>query len=306
MIFSENRSALFQIMRYGRNGAGFGRSGHGRVCWHGQCCGSHLFGTEQPMATLTCERTGHLAYVRLNRPETGNRFSMEMFRALAGLFTALDADPSIRCLLLTAEGPDFSLGVDVQNVLPCWAAGKSPFEDHVINPFGTTGPRRRKPLVTVVQGQCFNAGLELVLASDICIAADNSRFAFHEMRFGVYPFGGGLFRLIRAAGWNAAMRHSLTAKEFCADEALRMNVVALTAPLAEAEATGLALAHDICRNAPLAVQAALAQAQTWADHGEAAALAHSVPDIIRLLNSRDAAEAMRAMAEGRPPVFSGQ
>jgi enoyl-CoA hydratase/carnithine racemase len=258
------------------------------------------------MATVTCERTGHLAHVRLNRPETGNRFSTEMFRALAGLFTALDADPSIRCLLLTAEGPNFSLGVDVGDVLPCWAAGKSPFEDHEINPFGTTGPMRRKPLVTVVHGQCFNAGLELVLASDICIAADNSRFAFHEIRFGVYPFGGGLVRLIRAAGWNAAMRHSLTAKEFCADEALRMNVVALTAPLADVEAAGLALAHDICRNAPLAVQAALAQAHTWADHGEAAALAHSVPDIIRLLNSRDAAEAMRAMSEGRLPVFSGQ
>jgi 1,4-dihydroxy-2-naphthoyl-CoA synthase len=85
-----------------------------------------------------------------------------------------------------------------------------------------------------------------------------------------------------------------------------MNVVALTVPLAEAEATGLALAQDICRNAPLAVQAAMVQAQTWADHGEAAALEHSVPDIIRLLNSRDAAEAMRAMAEGRSPIFAGQ
>jgi enoyl-CoA hydratase len=258
------------------------------------------------MPTVTCDVTSHLAHLRLNRPETGNRFSMEMFRALATLFTELEADPAIRCLLLTAEGADFSLGVDVPDVLPCWAAGNSPFEDHRINPFGTTGPRRRKPLVTVVQGQCFNAGLELVLASDISVAADNGRFAFHEMRFGVYPFGGGLFRLIRAAGWTTAMRYSLTAREFGADEALRMNVVALTVPLAEAEATGLALAQDICRNAPLAVQAAMVQAQTWADHGEAAALEHSVPDIIRLLNSRDAAEAMRAMAEGRSPIFAGQ
>jgi enoyl-CoA hydratase/carnithine racemase len=263
-------------------------------------------GLEPPMPTVTCDVTDHLAHVRLNRPENGNRFSTEMFRALAGRFTELDADPQIRCVLLTAEGADFSLGVDVGDVLPSWAAGKNPFEEHQINPFGTTGPRRRKPLVTVVQGQCFNAGLELVLASDICVAADTSRFAFHEMRFGTYPFGGGLFRLIRAAGWNAAMRYALTACEFGADEALRMNVVAMTAPLAKAEATGLALAQDICRNAPLAVQAAMAQAQTWADHGEAAALAHSVPDIIRLLNSRDAAEAMRAMAEGRPPIFSGQ
>ena len=138
------------------------------------------------------------------------------------------------------------------------------------------------------------------------IAADNARFAFHEMRFGVYPYGGGLFRFIRAAGWNAAMRYSLTSEEFGVDEALRMKVVAQVRPVAEAEAAGVALAQQICKAAPLAVQAALAQAQTWANSGDAAAFAHSVPDIVRLLNSRDAAEAMRALTEGRTPEFSGQ
>ncbi len=128
---------------------------------------------------------------------------MEMFRALGRMFTELDADPDIRCILLTAKARISRSASTYRTCCRAWAAGKSPFEEHQINPFGTTGPKRRKPLVTVVQGQCFNAGLELVLASDICVAADNARFAFHEMRFGVYPFGGGLFRLIRAAGWNA-------------------------------------------------------------------------------------------------------
>jgi enoyl-CoA hydratase len=206
---------------------------------------------------------------------------------------------------MTANGPDFCLGVDVADVLPCWAAGKSPFADDQINPFGTTGPKRLKPLVTVVQGQCFNAGLELVLASDIAIAAENARFAFHEIRFGVYPFGGGLFRMIRAAGRSAAMHFSLTGDEFDAKEALRMNIVARTCPTAEAEAIGKKIAEAVSNNAPLAVQAAMAQAQTWANHGEAAALTHCIPDIIRLLNSRDAWEAMQAMTEGRQAHFSG-
>jgi enoyl-CoA hydratase len=256
------------------------------------------------MPTVIYDRSGQLAHIRLNRPDNGNRFTMEMFRSLAQLFSELDADPQVHCTLLTANGEDFSLGVDVPDVLPAWAAGKSPFDANQVNPFGTTGPKRSKPLVTVVNGQCFNAGLELVFASDICIAADNARFAFHEMRFGVYPFGGGLFRFIRAAGWNAAMRYALTAEEFGADEARRMNAVALVRP--STEAAGLALAQEIRNAAPLAVQAAFAQAQSWADGGDAAAFTHSVPDIIRLLNTRDAAEAMRAMAEGRPPVFSGR
>ena len=147
---------------------------------------------------------------------------------------------------------------------------------------------------------------ELALASDICVAADNARFAFHEVLFGVYPFGGGLFRLIRAAGWSAAMHYALTAEEFDAAEALTMKVVSQLWPPTEIEAAGVALAQKICKVAPLAVQAALAQAQTWADRGDAAAFVHTVPDIIRLLNSRDATEAMRAMSEGRLPKFSGQ
>ena len=258
------------------------------------------------MAAIIYERLGHLAHVRLNRPENGNRFSTEMFQRLGELFTAFEADPDIRATLITAEGADFSLGVDVPDVLPSWAAGKSPFADDQINPFGTTGPARKKPLVAVVQGQCFNAGLELVLACDIAIAADDARFAFHEIHFGVYPYGGGLFRLMRAAGRSAAMRYALTGEEFSAREALRLNVLALTCPAGVAEATGRKLAETISKSAPLAVQAAMAQAQTWVDHGDKAALAHSVPDIIRLLNSRDAQEAMRATMEGRAPVFTAQ
>ncbi len=258
------------------------------------------------MSAIIYERSGHLAHVRLNRPDHGNRFTMEMFRTLGQILTDVDADPELRCTLVSANGAHFSVGVDPTDVLPAWTAGKSPFDDSQVTPTGVTGPKRRKPLVTAVNGNCFNVGLELALASDICVAADNARFAFHEVLFGVYPFGGGLFRLIRAAGWGAAMRYSLTAEEFGAAEALAMNVATQVGPLGEIEAAAVALAQKICQAPPLAVQAALAQAQSWADGGDAAALAHSVADIIRLLNSGDAREAMRAMAEGRLPKFSGQ
>jgi enoyl-CoA hydratase/carnithine racemase len=102
------------------------------------------------------------------------------------------------------------------------------------------------------------------------------------------------------------MRYSLTAEEIGAAEALAMNVVSLVWPPSEIESAGAALAQKICKAPPLAVQAALAQAQSWADGGNAAAFADAVPDIIRLLNSRDATEAMRAMAEGRAPKFLGR
>jgi enoyl-CoA hydratase len=256
------------------------------------------------MSAIIYERRGHLAHIRLNRADHGNRLTMEMFRRFGQIPTEVDGDPDLRCTLVTANGAHFSGGVDPADVLRAWAAGKSLFDDTQVTPTGVTGRKRKRPLVTSVNGNSLNVGLELALASDICVAANDARFAFHEVRFGVYPFGGGLFRFIRAAGWNATMRYCLTAEEFGAAEALTMNVAASVWPANEIEAVASALAQIICSAPPLAVQAA--QAQSWADGGGAAAFAHSVPDIIRLLNSRDAAEAMRAMAEGRAAVFSGQ
>jgi enoyl-CoA hydratase len=258
------------------------------------------------MPTAICERSGHLAHIRLNRPAEGNRLTMEMLGLIGQIFTEIEADPNIRCTLLTANGDHFSVGADVPDVFPNWAAGRFPIDGDQVNPWGVTGRKRRKPLVTVVQGQCNSGGLELALASDICIAADDARFAFEEIRFGIFPFAGSVFRMIRACGWGSAMRYVLTSEPFAAEDALRMNVVALVRPKPEIEATGVGLAGQISNAAPLAIQAVMAQARTWADQGEAAAIALSVPTMLRLLNSRDVAEVARAMAERRSPEFSGQ
>jgi enoyl-CoA hydratase/carnithine racemase len=258
------------------------------------------------MPTITCEHSRHLAHIRLNRPAEGNRLTMEMLALIGRIFTEIEADPNIRCALLTANGDDFSVGADLPDVFPNWAAGRFPIDGDQVNPWGVTGRRRRKPLVTVVQGQCNSGGLELALSSDICIAADDARFAFEEVRFGILPFAGGVFRMIRAGGWGSAMRYVLTSEAFGAEDALRMNMVALVRPKAEAEAAGARLAEQISDAAPLAIQAVMAQAHTWADQGEAAALALSVPTMLRLLNSRDVAEIARARSEGRSPEFSGQ
>src|SRR5882724_6987481 len=85
---------------------------------------------EPPMAAIVCERSAHLAHISLNRPGNGNRFSTEMLREMGRIFTEANDDPGVRCILLTAKGEDYSLGVDVPDVLPRWAAGQSPFEPH--------------------------------------------------------------------------------------------------------------------------------------------------------------------------------
>jgi enoyl-CoA hydratase/carnithine racemase len=270
-----------------------GRAGYVRVKTGGR-----------PRESICVERLGRVAHIQVNRPEAENRMTTEMVTALGHAFTQADDEAEVRALLVTSAGPDFSLGVDVKEALPTYAVGRNPIDVHDVNPWGVVGRRRRKPVITVVQGRCFNGALELALASDICVAANDARFAFQEVRFGTYPFAGGVFRTIRCAGWSTAMRWILTGEEFGADEALKHGVIASIKPPGEARAAGEALARTISEAAPLAVEAALAQADAWAGVCDAAGFGRSIPDIIRLLNTKDVAEALRAMEEGRAPSFS--
>jgi enoyl-CoA hydratase/carnithine racemase len=222
------------------------------------------------------------------------------------LFAEAESDPGVRCVLLSGEGDDFCAGADVADVIPAWARGKNPFRTDQINPMGVSGPRRSKVFVTVVQGRVANGGLELALASDVCIAAADASFAFEEIRYGTYPIGGGLFRFIRAAGWSSAMRYALTGDTFDAPAALRMQLVAQVIPREEAETVALALALRISKGAPLALRAAIDHARAWAEGGEVAGFARSIPDMLDLLQSSDVAEAMQAMQENRAPKFTGR
>jgi hypothetical protein len=106
-------------------------------------------------------------------------------------------------------------------------------------------------------------------------------------------------RQARASGWNAGRRDAPAGEVFGAEET-RMNVVTQERPKRKRQAKR---SPPRSATTPACGQAATARAQVWADQGEAAALAHSRPDIVRLLNSRNAAEAMGVMSEGRLPVF---
>ncbi len=84
------------------------------------------------------------------------------------------------------------------------------FNDEEINPWGTVGRKLSKPLIVVVQGYCYTAGIELFLNADITIASENTQFAQMEVQRGILPFGGATARFTQAAGWAKAMRYLLT------------------------------------------------------------------------------------------------
>jgi enoyl-CoA hydratase/carnithine racemase len=147
---------------------------------------------------------------------------------LADLSSALgeyDRDPALRCALVFAHGEHFSAGLDLMELAPKLTGGGLSYPDDGFDPFAASGAIMRKPLIVAVQGVCFTAGLELMLAADIALAAESARFSQTEVLRGITPSGGASVRFTRAAGWSDAMRYMLTGDEFSASEALRMRLV---------------------------------------------------------------------------------
>jgi enoyl-CoA hydratase len=114
------------------------------------------------------------------------------------------------------------------------------------NDLGTPGYRRRtKPMVVAVKGITFTVGIELMLAADIVVAADDCRFSQLEVKRGIMATGGATLRMAERAGLGNAMLHLLTGDEFGSAEALRLNFVQKVVPAAQVldEALRIAQAH---------------------------------------------------------------
>lgn len=176
---------------------------------------------------------------------------------------------------------------------------------HRFDPFGVWRDPVPKPVVMAVNGIAFTLSIELALAADIVIAADDVRFRQLEIGRGIMPFGGATFRAPAQLGWGNAMRFLLTAEEYGAAEALRIGLVQEVVPAGAHVQRAADLAHLIAQQAPLGVQATLASARAGLGRGPDAArdcIASLLPGIMR---SQDAAEGLRSFTERREARFTG-
>jgi enoyl-CoA hydratase/carnithine racemase len=125
--------------------------------------------------------------------------------------------------VLFGHGDNFSRGIDVDASQAAIIAGRRTLNvPNVIDPLGKTLPHRTKPIVVSVHGDTWNLGHELYLASDIRIAAADTRFGQDENTHGRFPGGGATIRFVAEAGWGNAMRYMLTGDHWTAEESLRM------------------------------------------------------------------------------------
>jgi enoyl-CoA hydratase/carnithine racemase len=254
---------------------------------------------------ISVERRGAILLIGINRPDKRNAFDVPMYEAIGRAYGLLDGDAELRCGVLWAHGAHFTGGLDLAQWTPVFASGGMPMPAGGLDPLRLAGPPLRKPVVAAVQGICFTIGIELLLATDVRVAARDTRFGQIEVRRGIYPVGGATIRLPREIGWGNAMRWLLTADEFSAEEAFRVGLVQEVVEPGRQLERALALAETIAAQSPMGVQATLASSRlAIADEAEAAR--RLVPDLAPLLVSDDAKEGLQSFLERRQARFTGK
>lgn len=260
------------------------------------------------MSNITVETQGHVLLIGLNRPQKRNAFDLDMYRELGAAYGELNRNPELRCGLLFAHGEHFTGGLDLPEWAPVFSRGRFPeMPADAIDPLGADEDKRlTKPLVMALQGICFTIGIELLLATDIRVAARGLRMGQIEIKRGIYPVGGGTVRMIQETGWGNAMRYLLTGDEISAEDALRIGLVQEVVEPGQQLARALAIANTIAAQAPLGVQASLKSSRIARIQGDKAAFARLLPDLMPIMKSEDVREGVQAFVERREARFKGR
>ncbi len=192
---------------------------------------------------VICPIENGLCRLILNRPEKLNALSLASFEAISSYIDQLNYD-DIGCLLLTGAGRSFCAGHDLEGLASGAEGGAAErIENKLVERLATLP----FPVVASVRGHCYTGGLELVLAADIIIAADDARFADTHSKFDLVPIWGLTQRLPRRVGMAKAKEMIFTARSYSGVEAVQMGLANMAVPDAELDKAAEALCEDILK-----------------------------------------------------------
>jgi enoyl-CoA hydratase/carnithine racemase len=246
---------------------------------------------------------GHVALLRLNRPEARNALSPELMEELAAELERLDPDPGVRCVVIAGSDKVFAAGADIK------AMSERSFAEALYHPAADFWKRLVKvktPLVAAVSGFALGGGCELALACDMIVASETAQFGQPEITLGIIPGGGGSQRLARVLGKQRAMEYVLTGRRFDAREALEMGLVNKVAGEGNWLQGAMALAATVAERPPIAARLAK-QAVLVAEETALSAGLENERRLYELaMATEDRVEGMNAFLEKREPRFEGR
>lgn len=254
------------------------------------------------------DRDEHVVTVTLNDPKTRNAFSKEMMVRVADAWTMIEEDPTVRVAILTGADGNFSSGANLkeQTVRHETEWQRRLDEDQELWQMAFLRLRRlKKPLVAAVEGYALAGGTEILQATDIRVAGESAVFGVREARWGLFPLGGSTVRLAKQVPFTKAMEMLLMARKVDAKEALEIGLIGRVVPDGSALAEAQAIAGEIAKNGPIAVQEILRSVRECYDMPEEEALKRELAIGFPRVMSAEANEGRAAFVEKREPNWTG-
>jgi len=254
---------------------------------------------------LHIEIEGRVMILTLDRPKA-NAINSGLSQALGHAFIRYRDDSALRCAIVTAAGEKFfSAGWDLKAA----AENKDEAEDY--GPGGFAGLTELfdldKPVIAAVNGMAVGGGFEIALCCDVIVADDHAQFFLPEVKVGVVPDGGGMFRLPRRVPESLALEMLMTGRRLSTDEALRLGLINHVTPRGGALAKAKEIAADILEASPKSIRAVKQAHRLTRDMSVADAYralrSGGVPAYDRLRASKDYWEGAAAFSEKREPKW---
>jgi enoyl-CoA hydratase/carnithine racemase len=206
------------------------------------------------MSLVSTEDRGAVRHIVLNRPEKRNAMNQALLTALAGTLRAAAGDGSVHCVVLRGEGPVFSAGVDLGELM------SNASDPDALRPFrnvflecANLCEEMPKPVVCQVHGACFGGALEVALGCDLRVASEDSQLGLPEVKFGIIPDVGGSSRLPAVVALGRAKELIMTGRTIDAVEAERIGLLNRVVGAGELDTATQALVDELLANSPVAV-----------------------------------------------------
>ncbi|MGE3992584.1 enoyl-CoA hydratase/isomerase family protein [Pseudorhodoplanes sp.] len=254
---------------------------------------------------MLVEKRGAAAILTLNRPEKRNSLSGELLKAVARTVRELDADLSVRGIVIVGEGNIFSTGADLNEALE---TTELPNVIDFLNNFREANAAiesSRKPVIAAICGYCLTGGLELALACDLRIAGDNAQFAVTSAKIGSVAGAGGTQRLVRLIGADHAKDILFSAEFIDAQKALEIGLVTQVLPHANVLDAALARVNDYAKQAPLSIWLSKVAVNVGRNLDLESSLIFEQLLTAAAFGTNDRKEGMSSFLEKRSPKFTG-
>ena len=257
---------------------------------------------------LLYEVQDHVAQITLNRPERRNALNPRAYAEVEAAFKHANADPEVRCVIVTGSDPAFCSGEDVKEMM----TGEAPKTPRPVRvrfeptPAAMAAIDCEKPVIAAVNGSAVGWGMELALYADIRIASEKAVFAELFIKRGLICDVGGLWKLPSIVGPAKAAELLFTGDPIDAAEAERIGLVTETVPHADLMPRAKAMAARIAANPPLALRY-MKQGLRRTTNGDPREVGSWAIEIIyRLFETEDHREGVKSFLEKRPAVFTGR